>query len=296
VFPPSRPRRAAARTRRLGTAHVVVLALLLALPALGAAAANPFAISYSTPGEALMGYARPGGLAVVQTEDPYRVPALIDRFRARGGEVLVYVNLVDGTPFGVSNTQARAGLYGTATGTRSSYLWRPVRFNYRTFPLLDIRRGSAFSKHAVAWLRAFLAKYRIDGVFLDVLGSRLWSSAWDGMSASERAAWSAGARSLVSRIRAAVGPRPILVSNNFWDRGVPALNGFVVEHHPTSELAHIGPKLTWSGWHRPVRNLVIASGPSEAEAWRRVRGVSSVSPQTDYTAFGAPLWGFRPFG
>jgi hypothetical protein len=100
----------------------------------------------------------------------------------------------------------------------------------------------------------------------------------------------------VSRIRAAVGPRPILVSNNFWDRGVPALNGFVVEHHPTSELAHIGPKLTWSGWHRPVRNLVIASGPSEAEAWRRVRGVSSVSPQTDYTAFGAPLWGFRPFG
>jgi hypothetical protein len=296
VFPRIRPRRAAARSLRLGIAHVAVLALLLALPALAGAAANPFAISYSTPGQALMGYARPGGLAVVQTEDPYRVPALISRFRARGGEVLVYVNLVDGTPSGVSNTQARGALYGSASGTSTAYMWHPVRFNYRTFPLLDIRKGSAFSNHAVAWLRAFLAKYRVDGVFLDVLGSRLWSSAWDGMSPSERAAWSAGARSLVTRIRAAVGPGPILVSNNFWDRGVPALNGFVVEHHPTSELAHIGPKLTWSGWHRPVRNLVIASGPAEAQAWRSVPGVSSVSPQTDYQSFGAPLWGFRPFG
>jgi hypothetical protein len=260
------------------------------VPALATAAANPFTLAYSTPGEALMQYAHPGGLAVVMPPDPYRVPDLLRRFRAGGGELLVYVNLVDGAPAGQSNSQAHADLYGSANGTNPAYLWQPVRYNYSNLPLLDIRRGSAWSNHAVDFITRYIRTYPIDGFFLDVLGTRLYSSAWDGMSASERAAWTDGANDLVNRIRAAVGDQPILVANNFWQNGQPALNGFVSEHHPPSD-GNVQAGLRYP-WHQPVRNLIIASGASDAQAFRNVAGVTHVTAQSSYSTIEPPLWSF----
>jgi hypothetical protein len=272
----------------------IAIAAALALPRLALGVANPLAFSYSAPGESLMQYAHPGGMVVLETEAPNTSAELIRRFRAGGGEVLLYLNLVDGPPASMSNPTTRAQLYGAARGTNPAYLWQPVRYNFQSYPMLDIRRGSAFSNHAVDFVSQWVKAYGADGIFLDVLGSRLFSGAWSAMSPAERAAWTDGAYDLVSRIRAAVGDRTILVANNIWDGGQPALNGFCVEHHGPSEIPFFASQLAWPGWHQPVRNIVIASGPGDAAAWRYLPGVTHVAAQTNYNAFGAPLWGFTP--
>lgn len=282
-------RRIVARLRRAPAAIAAVAAVaLLATPSLASAAANPLSFDYSNS-SAILDYAHPTGAVVVGRN--FTDTATIDRVQAGGGEVYMYVNVVDGFWDGMTATGEQAALYGGSTND-PSYLWQPRRYNWPGTPMLDLRPGSPWVLHAVDHLARWFPTTHAKGIFLDVVGDRLWSGAWDQMSASERSAWAAGNADFVHRLRAALGPNVILVANNFWNNGNPDLNGITLEHHPFSEVTSLGRQVGRSDWAKPVRNMVIATSVSDARQWAGVPGVTHISAQSTYDGPAAPIMPF----
>ena len=203
-----------------------------------------------------------------------------------------YINYVEGWFDNSSATGDQAALYGGAKNN-PAYVMKPTRYNWPGTPMLDLRPGSPWVLHAVEHTRQWFPTTHAKGLFLDVIGDRLWTGAWDSMSSSEKAAWTAGARDLIHRLRVALGPNVILVANNIWENGNPDLNGIAVEHHPYSENARWASMLQRSDWTKPVRNMVIANSTSEALQWAGRPGVTHVSAQSDYGGPAAPVIGFN---
>jgi hypothetical protein len=275
--------------RRRARALTLAAALaLLATPPLVAGAANPLTFNYSNS-TAITAYAKPTGAVVVGRN--FFNPALVDRIQAGGGEVYQYVDVIDGWFTTYTATGDQAALYGGAR-TNPAYLWKPSRSNWPNTYLTDMRPGSPWILHAVEHIRKWFPTTHARGIFLDVVGERLWSGAWTAMSASERTAWTAGNRDFVRRLRAALGPRVILVANNSWPGGNPDLNGVTVEHHAYSSVSFWSKQLGRSDWFKPVRNMVIANSSSEAWRWATVPGVTHVSAQSSYGNPVAPLLPF----
>jgi hypothetical protein len=260
----------------------------LAVPALAGAVANPVTFNYSNS-TAITAYARPTGAVVVGRN--FFNPALVDRIQNGGGEVYQYVNLIDGYWTSHNATGDQAALYGGGQ-TPSAYLWKPTRYNFADLPMTDVRPGSPWVLHAVEHVRQWFPTTHAKGIFLDVMGDRLWTGAWDAMSASERSAWTAGNIDLIRRLRAALGPNVILIANNIWENGNPDLNGITVEHHPFSEAARWSSMLQRGDWFKPTRNIVIANSTGEALSWAARPGVTHVSAQGDYGGPAAPVVGF----
>jgi hypothetical protein len=233
-------------------------------------------------------YAHPGGMVVVGRN--FTDTAAIDRMQAGGGEVLMYVDVVDGLPDRTTATGDQAALYGGAH-MDPAYMWSPRRYNWQDWPMADMRPGSPWILHAVSVIQGWFPRTHANGLFLDVVGARLWTSAWSQMSTDERQAWTAGNADFVHRLRQAL-PGAILVANNVWSGGNPDLNGICVEHHPMSDAPY------WSGmtgrgdWHQPTRNIAIATSVAEAQAWAGVAGVTHVTAQVDYGPMVAPVLPF----
>jgi hypothetical protein len=283
------PTRRAARSlrsrSRLALAGVSA-ALALAVPALASAAANPMTFDYGNS-SALSAYAKPTGMVVVGRN--FADTAAIDRVQSGGGEVLMYVDLVEGPGFNVSGDQA--DLYGGAR-LPAQYTWSPLRYNFSNYPMTDLRPGSAWIQHVVAYMRDWFPTTHAKGLFLDVMGTRLWSGAWSAMSQSERDAWTAGNYDLIHRLRAALGPNVILVANNGWPDGNPDLNGITIEHHAYSEASYWSGQTGRADWTKPVRNIVIASSTADATKWAGVKGITHVSAQSTYDAVASPILPF----
>ena len=51
-----------------------------------------------------------------------------------------------------------------------------ARANYPGSKLTDIRKGSVWSNRVVAYVEQLMRENKVDGVFLDVTGARLWTS------------------------------------------------------------------------------------------------------------------------
>ena len=280
--------RRVACARRYAIAGAAVAAL--AAPAAANAAANPFTLDYSNS-TSITAYAHPTGAVVVGRN--FVNPSVVNRVQAGGGEVYQYINYVEGYFENSSATGDQAGLYGGGQNN-PAYLMKPTRYNWPGTPMMDLRPGSPWVLHAVEHTRQWFPTTHAKGLFLDVIGDRLWTGAWDSMSSSERTAWAAGARDLIHRLRVALGPNVIIVANNIWENGNPDLNGIVVEHHPYSENARWAGMLQRSDWTKPVRNLVIANSTGEATQWAGRPGVTHVSAQGDYGGPAAPVIGFSP--
>jgi hypothetical protein len=263
-------------------------ALALAVPALAGAAANPMTFDYGNS-SALSTYAKATGMVVVGRN--FADTAAIDRVQAGGGEVLMYVDLVEGPGSTVSGDQA--DLYG---GQRlpAAYTWSPLRYNFSNYPMTDMRPGSAWIQHVVEYMKAWFPTTHAKGLFLDVMGVRLWSGAWSAMSQSERDAWTAGNYDLVHRLRAALGPNVILVANNGWPQGNPDLNGICIEHHSYSEASYWSGQTGRADWTTPVRNIAIATSTADVSRWAGVKGITHVSAQSTYDAVASPLLPFSP--
>ena len=262
-------------------------ALALAVPALASAGtANPMTFDYGNS-SALSAYAKPTGMVVVGRN--FADTAAIDRVQAGGGEVLMYVDLVEGPGFNVSGDQA--DLYGGAR-LPAQYTWSPLRYNYSNYPMTDMRPGSAWIQHVVDYMKDWFPTTHAKGLFLDVMGVRLWSGAWNAMSQSERDAWTAGNYDLIHRLRAALGPNVILVANNSWPSGNPDLNGICIEHHAYSEASYWSEQTGRADWTKPVRNIAIASSTADASKWAGVKGITHVSAQSTYMAVASPLLPF----
>jgi hypothetical protein len=150
---------------------------------------------------------------------------------------------------------------------------------------------------------------KFDGVFLDVVGSRLWSSRvnWNSWPQWEKDLWTQGNVDLARRIdalRRQINPSFIVVNNNVWagggsdalgTAGEKYVDGIVLEHLPSTSAWHrsyVGRAFGNLG-HRRV--LVIGTSNADANAWKGVQGVTHVSdaPTSSYTQILPPMTAFN---
>jgi hypothetical protein len=272
--------------------HALVAACVLSLPALvveNAQAANPLGIAFKNVTNVQL-YGKPTGMLIAGRCN--RNDEAFQTARSNGAEVLAYLNPVVrpdhivcalDTQF-YMNDLGQVPLWPHPTyGQRSS--WANTR-------MTDIRAGSAWADHVVRFVERLMREGKVDGVFLDTVGVRPWSSLaeWDSWPQSEKEAYAAGNVDLVRRLdarRRAIKPGFIIVTNNVWEAGTMRateaeryIDGVVLEH----------PK-PLSPWHvkyagRPFGNLghrrvlIIANTKADARAWANVPGVTHVSDQT----------------
>ena len=218
--------------------------------------------------------------------------------RAKGAQVLEYIDPVELPSWNC--TQANA-FYSGASGE----LWSPSRMN-GTEPLLDITAGSAWSTQVVNYVTTLMNSGTVDGVFVDVVGARLWTSVWGDMSTTEENNWTLGAIDLVRRLDAARrqnNPKFIIVNNNTWDRGDAVgfvgewyVDGICLEHHPATQttVTPYAARDYASLGHR--RMVSIATSTSDAVAWAQIQGITHVSdqyPSSEYQTPNAPPVAFN---
>jgi len=272
----------------------------------GASAANTFttnpaatAYRYST---GVSAYAKPGGLVIAGNCN--RDDAAFVSARAKGAELLAYV-----APVNVImqyTCPEDLALYGNHTSTpKWPYPQAGARSNFANTRMTDIRAGSVWSNQVVAYVEGLMRENKVDGVFLDVVGARLWTSLanWDSWPQWERDAWTDGNIDLVRRLdasRRAINPNFIIVNNGVWDRGDSRgfaaekyVDGVVLEHHLSTSTYHRNyAKRTFSNLgHRRV--IVIGRSVAEAVAWTTMQGVTHVSSNSTYLQVTPPSVAFN---
>jgi hypothetical protein len=301
------------------------LALLAAVAASSAAMAqnsyptNSAGFYYQNTFHNIESYKQPTALLIAgecNRDDPHFAEA-----RAKGAEVLAYINVVErqAEPDVCADYEE---FYTLPSGQYAAYWPFPMpqhRINYQgqnyTTYLLDIRAGQDWPDRVVAFVEQLIREDKVDGVFLDVLGARLWgpradwtndinnaeadamgiprSSDW---TQAEREAWTGGAVDLVRRLdvlRRALNPRFIIMNNNNWAgagdyvtggrRGEQYVDGIAIEHKWSSEAPQTGYAAleTYSNLgHRRV--LAIANDATDELAWRTRQGVTHVTSQPTY--------------
>lgn len=270
-------------------AFVAAGALSLLFVIGGAQAANPLGIAFKYVTNVPQ-YGKPTGMLITGRCNRYD-PAFAAA-RQKGAEVLAYINPIARPDHFVcaQDTQFYMNDIGQVP------LWPYPTYGQRSpWPntrMTDIRAGSEWSNHVVAFVERLMRENKVDGVFLDVVGVRPWSSLaeWNSWPQSEKNAFAAGNVDLVRRLdarRRAINPDFIIVANNVWEYGtMKALEG--ERYIDGVALEHPKPLNPWHVNYaaRPFSNLghrrvlVIANTRADAQAWARVRGVTHVSDQT----------------
>ncbi len=266
------------------------LLLLLALST--AANANPLGIFYGKSFNNLDDYANPGALIVAGNCNRY--DPRFQEARAKGAELLAYLNAVD--VYDVIPCKLNAGFYMGGRGNVPLWPYPKygVRSNYKNSSLTDLRVGSTWADHVVDYVAQLMREGKVDGVFLDNIGAKLWGnlskwqSTWDPW---ERDQWTAGNVDLVRRLdekRRQINPRFLIVTNNYWDRGdklgLPGekyVNGIVLEHTRFDEWHKRQAARQFSNLGQR-RVLVIARSYEDAQLWLQLPGVTHVSDQQKY--------------
>lgn len=224
--------------------------------------------------------------------------------RQAGAEVLAYVNAVDISPnlgCDLETNLYRLGPNHDQPAPHWPYAERSeyVSSNGTVYPLADLRAGSAWADHVVEYVEGLMHENKVDGVFLDVVGARLWSDIadWPSWPQAEKDAWTQGNIDLVRRLHEKVleiNPRFIIVNNNTWSRGDPLgdpgedyVDGICLEHHSIGAFQTATAAKPFDGGpHR--RMLIIANSDADAAAWAAVQGVTNVSNQTRADGYGSP--------
>ncbi len=210
----------------------------------------------------------------------------------RGEEVLIYSLPVHDYPGNYSEPEQALYYSGGGTGkpTRREWAWDPVNPSRVTVPayagmVMDVREGSPYLEHLLAdfypGVRTLIDAGKASGVMLDVTGDGYWG-AFAGLTATDKAAMSAGERWFVKELRGVLGERAIIVVNNAlagpWDH----IDGILVENHAPSEA---GFWRTQAGYvKRTVRRRVcgIQRTAADAEAWSKLGVFDAVGGQSSY--------------
>jgi hypothetical protein len=275
--------------------------LLLSLVAGGAAdaAVNPLGIAFKSSTNVSL-YAKTTGLVV--TGRCNRYDSAFTNVHNKGGEVLAYLDAVEvpGQPMCALDTGFYMNSYSAVP------LWPypsyGVRIQYSDHRLADLRKGSKWSNYVVSYVEKLMRENKVDGVFLDCVGARLWSSVsnWNNWPQWEKDAWTDGNIDLVRRIdvlRRQIRPTFIVLGNNIWDRGNGDTRGFAGEKYVDGVvLEHAS---AYSSYHKAYakrafsnlgqrRVLVVAKNTTEALVWASQPGVTHVSNQAT-SQYGYPL-------
>jgi hypothetical protein len=219
-------------------------------------------------------WARPGAIFV---PDQHRENPHYQEIRARGGEVMPYLNMAESHIRGDLDREFRQF---TANGTPP--LWGNDRASW--YPLTNIRVGQEYVQRCVDYIvQRFMPNF--DGITLDVLGGQLWAKAgWSTWPAAERAAWQAGCVDflrLLDAARRAVKPWFKITTVNIWHEtkaGYAYIDGFYLES-PTLGLSAFHRNLVAEqcGYLGQRRVFVIADTVTEAQAYAALPGVTHVT-------------------
>lgn len=263
---------------------------MASIAGVASAAVNPFGIAYSDVTGADQ-YGKPAGMLIAGRCNRYD-PAFAEA-RAKGAEVLTYIDAIErpDTKVCTLDEEFYMGDHTKVPLWRDSVTGVP-RVNWPGHTLTDIKVGSAWSNHVVEYVEKLIREDRVDGVFLDVLGSRLWGSLskWDSWPASEREDWTRGAVDLACRIdalRRKLRPSFIVVNNNIWGEtnitashpGELCVDGVVLEK-PSSSPAmgtwhQVYAARPFGSLHRRV--LIISPDAATAAGWAMLSGVTNVA-------------------
>jgi hypothetical protein len=214
--------------------------------------------------------------------------------RDAGAEVLAYLDIIERPEHRVCELDQSFYMDDYTKVPLWPYPQPGVRRSHPKHRLTDIREGSPWFDYVLEYIHKLMEDERLSGVFLDVLGARLWTrSGWDDWPREERAEWTNGCIAFVralDRLRRRTNPDFIVVNNNFWNgeggkgflEGEQYVDGICIEHHPISRVSAVvaaGRKYSDLG-HR--RLLWIARSRDEARVCAEVPGVTHVSDQQTY--------------
>jgi hypothetical protein len=268
--------------------------LLSTVAATSANAANPAGIAFSKQTNVSL-YGKPTGMLITGRCNWY-APEFATA-RARGAEVLVYINPAsrpDNHVCALDKTFYMNNYGAVPLWPYPTYGQRSIFANSR---MTDMRAGSKWATYVVSFVEKLMRERKVDGVYIDVLGARPWGiSNWTSWSTTEKNAWTNGAVDLVRRLdakRRAINPNFLIVNNNIWDRGDKTTLGYAAEKY-VDGVAIEGHKL--NSYHlayikKPFSNLghkrTLVISP-DAKAWSATGVPTHVTAQTPST-YGAPL-------
>lgn len=298
--------------------YSMMLATILAASGAAYGAANPFGsfelASGSEAYENIASYKQP--TAMLMTGECNRTNAHFAQARAAGAEVLAYMNFIEHNDgegpcdtyrelYTLSNGQPAALWPFPTPGSRVNW----VGATYTTH-MLDIQAGSAWADRFVAAVEDLMRDDQVDGVFLDVVGARLWSELADwnndrspgtlDWTQAERDAWTQGCVDIVRRLdesRQRINPRFIIVNNSTWDYGgsglpvgslgEPYVDGIVLQN-PTITPQHQGLAGRPYANRGHKRFIVTAPDLNEESQWVNVSGVTHTTSQSDWGSVDVP--------
>jgi hypothetical protein len=280
-------------------AFIGFLAIFAGVQSAAAASANPLGLYFDDSFTNIEDYQRPGALLV--TGNCNRYDARFTKAREAGAEVIAYLNAIE--VYDVIPCKLNAGFY--MGGRENVPLWPWPRYgervNWPKTRIADMRAGSKWADNIVDYVSNLMRENKVDGVFLDNIGARMWARAkWNSWSPEEKEAWTEGNIDLVRRLyqaRTEINPKFIIVTNNVWDVGHGDKRGFegeryvdgVVLEHPALNKYHIEYAGHDFGDGRHRRVLVLARSAEDAVAWAAVQGVTHVAWQPKYDHPGKPL-------
>jgi len=259
--------------------------------------ANPVGLFFNNSFGNVELYQRAGAMLV--TGNCNRYDPRFQTARAAGAEVVAYLNPIE--VYDHIPCKLNEGFYMGGPGRVP--LWPfpevGVRVNWPKTHLADLRVGSTWMNFCVAYIENLMREGKVDGVYLDNIGARLWGGVgWKDWPKEEQDAWTDGNIELVRRIDASrrrINPNFIVITNNFWDRGDPRgfagekyVDGVVLEHSKPNpyHTKYAGREFSDLG-HRRV--IAIARSDEDALQWSHVPGVTHVSAQHEYSHPGPPL-------
>jgi hypothetical protein len=282
---------------------IAALAAFAGVQSATAAPANPLGLFFDNSFTGIEDYYHPGALLV--TGNCNRYDPRFAKARESGAEVIAYLNAIE--VYDHLPCKLNAGFY---MGDRESVpLWPYPRYgervNWPKTHLADMRAGSAWVNHMVEYISDLMREGKVDGVFLDTVGARLWDRPkWNEWPKQEQDAWTEGNIDFVRRLDAArrkLNPNFIIVTNNVWDlghgdkrgfEGEKYIDGIMLEHQKPNEYHQKYASHPFGdGGHR--RLLVMALSEDDAKEWANVPGVTHVAWQTKYDHPGPPLVPFR---
>jgi hypothetical protein len=289
------------RTRALRASRCLLPALLVFAGL--AHATNPAGLAWKKTTNVSL-YGKPTGMLIAgrcNMNDPAFQAA-----RAKGAEVLVYLAPTERPDHFVCTQDTKFYMNDIGRVPLWPYPSYGQQVNWPNTHTTDMRPGSAWIRWVVQYVEGLMREGKVDGVFLDVVGARVWSSysGWSNWPQTTKNIWTDGNVDLVRRLdarRRAVDPDFIVINNNVWDRGdtrgLPGeqyVDGIAIEHpRPLSpwHVKYIAKPFGNLG-HR--RTLVIANTTTDARAWAAVKGVTHVTDQKT-SEYGYPKPPSVPF-
>jgi hypothetical protein len=270
-----------------------------------AEAANPLGIAFKDTTNVSL-YAQP--TAVIIAGRCNRNDPAFDAARRGGAEVLLYISATARPDSRVCQLDNELYMHDPNQVPLWPYPSPGQRVSYPRTHMTDMRPGSPWMLHVVDYVERLMREGKFDGVFLDVVGARLWDrqSQWTSWPQDEKDLYTDGNVDLVRRLderRRAINPDFIIVSNGSWDRGDSRglegeryVDGIMLEH-PRS-----GSSLAMKNAGRPFsdlghrRVLVVAADQESAREWAQVKGVTHVSDQGPggYAHPNPPAVSFEP--